>query len=74
MNDDKDTIKVGDIIKIKVESVKNGFAGEGYTEEDRFEVISIDERYNPGPRLVTRLIGYGGECYDFFAAYMVERA
>lgn len=64
-------IKEGDIIKVKVEAITSGLASEYYNEEDRFEVISIDERYKA---ILTRLVGYSGEGYEFFPIYMVELA
>lgn len=67
MND----IQEGDIIKVKAEAITSGLASDYYNEEDRFEVISIDERYKA---VLTRLVGYSGENYDFFPIYMVERA
>lgn len=64
-------IEEGDIIKVKAAALTSELAGEYYNEEDRFEVITIDELYKA---VLTRRVGYSGANCDFFPIYMIERA
>lgn len=64
-------IKVGDIVKIKALSISSGFV-EGYTEEDRFEVMGF-ETYGTWNRPVyIRLIGDESGVNDQLPLYTLE--
>lgn len=64
-------IKVGDIVKIKAFSISSGFV-EGYTEEDRFEVMGF-ETYGTWNRPVyIRLIGDESGVNDQLPLYTLE--
>ena len=64
-------IKVGDIVKIKALSISSGFV-EGYTEEDRFEVMGF-ETYGTWNRPVyIRLIGDESGVNDQLPLYALE--
>ena len=66
-------IKVGDIVKIKSLSITSGFV-EGYTEEDRFEVMGF-ETYGPWNKPVyIRLIGNKNLANDQLPLYVLELA
>lgn len=64
-------IKVGDIVKIKALSISSGFV-EGYTEDDRFEVMGF-ETYGTWNRPVyIRLIGDESGVNDQLPLYTLE--
>lgn len=67
-------IKVGDIVKINELCIISGFAGNDYSIEDRFEVISIDTYGGNVRQVITRLVGFEGLGCDSFPMYMVELA
>lgn len=65
-------MKVGDIVRIKPEMIDSGWAGQDYTKDMRFKIISDKEGTPLFKRLMCKLIGKDVEGYDFFPAYMVE--
>lgn len=69
-----DNILVGDIVKINEDLVNSGFAGDGYNNDMRFEVLSIDEKYERDYRteVIARLIGSHAYGIDVFSLGMLE--
>lgn len=71
----------GAIVKINQLAIESGFAGSDYTDEDRFEVISVEqikESCSAGRWLcrevITHKVGYIGDGIDSFPAYLLELA
>lgn len=52
--------------------IDSGWAGQDYTKEMRFKIISDMEGTPLFKRLKCKLIGKDVDGYDFFPAYMVE--
>lgn len=68
-----DTIKVGDIVKIKSLSLTSGFV-EGYSEEDRFEVMGFETYGTWNKPVYIRLIGDSNSVNDTLPLYVLELA
>ena len=66
-----DTIKVGDIVKIKSLSLTSGFV-EGYNEEDRFEVMGFETYGTWNKPVYIRLIGDSDSVNDSLPLYVLE--
>lgn len=66
-----DTIKVGDIVKIKSLSLTSGFV-EGYSEEDRFEVMGFETYGTWNKPVYIRLIGDSNNANDTLPLYVLE--
>ena len=66
-----DTIKVGDIVKIKSLSLTSGFV-EGYSEEDRFEVMGFETYGTWNKPVYIRLIGDSDSVNDSLPLYVLE--
>ena len=66
-----DTIKVGDIVKIKSLSLTSGFV-EGYSEEDRFEVMGFETYGTWNKPVYIRLIGDSNKANDSLPLYVLE--
>ena len=64
-------IKVGDIVKIKSLSITSGFV-EGYTEEDRFEVMGFETYGTWNKPVYIRLIGDKDGLSDQLPLYTLE--
>lgn len=69
----KNDIKIGDIVKIKSLSITSGFV-EGYTEEDRFEVMSFETYGTWNKPVYIRLIGDTNLVNDQLPLYVLELA
>ena len=65
-------MNIGDIIKIKKETLENGYI-LGYTEEDRYEIIGFGESLIHTP--IAYLRSVGNEVYeDYLPVSMIELA
>lgn len=67
------TIKVGDIVKIKSLSLTSGFV-EGYSEEDRFEVMGFETYGTWNKPVYIHLIGDSSNVNDSLPLYVLELA
>ena len=65
------TIKVGDIVKIKSLSLTSGFV-EGYSEEDRFEVMGFETYGTWNKPVYIHLIGDSDSVNDSLPLYVLE--
>lgn len=66
-------IKVGDIVKVKSLSITSGFV-EGYTEEDRFEVVGFETYGTWNKPAYLRLIGDKNLANDQLPLYVLQLA
>lgn len=66
-------IKIGDIVKIRSLSITSGFV-DGYTEEDRFEVMGFETYGTWNKPVYIRLIGDTNPVNDQLPLYVLELA
>lgn len=66
-------INIGDIVKIKSLSITSGFI-QGYTEEDRFEVMGFETYGTWNKPVYVHLIGDTNPVNDQLPLYVLEQA